>query len=62
MEEGREETEGIKKTDDRDSKIRDGKRVRGFSAQSSARRCIVDACKKDHPLWVCDTFKQLPVS
>ena len=62
MEEAREETEGIsKRTEDRESKARDGKRFRGFSTQSSTRRCIVDTCKTDHPPWVCDAFKKLSV-
>ena len=66
MEESREETEGIgRRNDERSNRNRDERqRSRGFSTRSSnaTRHCIVNTCKQDHPPWVCEAFKKLPVS
>ena len=64
MEEAREETEGFgRKNDERGKGNREGRtRVRGFNTRSTARHCIVNTCKQDHPPWVCDAFKKLPVN
>jgi hypothetical protein len=64
MEEAREETEGfVRKNDERGKGNPDGRpRFRGFNTRSTARHCIVNTCKQDHPPWVCDAFKKLPVN
>ncbi|CAB3979755.1 E3 ubiquitin- ligase DZIP3 [Paramuricea clavata] len=61
--EAREETEGFgKKNEERGNKNRDERpRFRGFNTRFSTRHCIVSTCKQDHPPWVCDAFKRLPV-
>ena len=60
MGEAREEMEGFGRKNDERGKGRT--RFRGFNTRSTARHCIVNTCKQDHPLWVCDTFKKLPVN
>ena len=63
MEEDREEIAGFgKKNEERGNKNRDERpRFRGFNTRFSTRHCIVSTCKQDHPPWVCDAFKRLPV-
>ena len=35
---------------------------RGFNTGKRARGCVVDNCREDHPPWVCEAFKRLPVT
>ncbi len=58
MEEAKEETQGGHRSD-KDPQER--QRYRGFNTRSSTRCCVVSSCKEDHPPWVCETFKKLPV-
>ncbi|CAB3983178.1 Hypothetical predicted protein [Paramuricea clavata] len=59
----REETEGFgKQNEERGNKNRDERqRFPGFNTRFSTTHCIVNTCKQDHPPWVCDAFKRLPV-
>lgn len=57
MEEVREETEGISNIDDQGNRTHDDKRLQGHNTWSSARQCIVDTCKLDHPPWVCGALR-----
>jgi hypothetical protein len=59
MEEAKEETQGGHRSDRETANER--QRSRGFSTRSSTRSCVVDDCKEDHPPWVCERFKKLPV-
>lgn len=34
---------------------------RSFTTRSKAKRCIVVACRQNHPPWVCKAFKELSV-
>ncbi len=34
---------------------------RSFTTRAKSRKCIVDACKQNHPPWVCKAFKELSV-
>ena len=38
------------------------KRRRGFHNRPKLTSCIVSWCKNNHPPWVCNAFKALPVS
>ena len=61
MEEAREETNGGKKPDRHGDSHHERKRFRGFNTRNSTKGCVVNTCKDDHPPWVCETFKKLPV-
>lgn len=52
MEEAKEETSGVQG---------DQTCARRFTTRSQVKSCIVDTCKVDHPPWVCEAFKELPV-
>ena len=38
------------------------KNHRGFNTSKKPRKCIVTECQADHPPWVCQLFKSLPVA
>ncbi|XP_028393185.1 uncharacterized protein LOC114517596 [Dendronephthya gigantea] len=38
------------------------KNNRGLNTDKKPRKCIVEACQADHPPWVCQLFKGLPVA
>jgi hypothetical protein len=59
MEEAKEETKGIERTEKREERK---KRFRGFNTRSTTRHCVVETCNEDHPPWVCKAFSDLPVS
>ena len=60
MEEAREETGDYQKRNDQ---RQDGRKLhRGFNTSGKVRTCIVPKCKIDHLPWVCEHFKELPVS
>ena len=61
MEEAKEEASGGKKPDKHGDSHHERKRFRGFNTRHSTKGCVVNTCKDDHPPWVCETFKKLPV-
>ena len=68
MEEAKEETSGYGKSkpdgsEGRRSSFRSDREIcgRSFTTRSKSRSCIVDACKQNHPPWVCKAFKELSV-
>ena len=54
MDEAKEEAS----SDDKEKK----KKYRGFNTGKKPRGCIVEECQVDHPPWVCQMFKSLPVA
>ena len=61
MEEAREETDRRKKPDKYGFSHHERKRFRGFNTRNATKGCVVNTCKEDHPPWVCEAFKKLPV-
>ena len=57
MVEAREKTEGF--SNNKNCRFEDH-RQKVFRTARKSRKCIVDSCIKDHPLWTCKIFKGLP--
>ena len=61
MEEAKEETSGLGASRNCDQRI-NRRRERGFNTMYKGNgKCVVQTCKNNHPPWVCDNFKSLPV-
>ena len=59
MDEAKEEASSDSKPG---AKLENKKSNRGFNTGKKPRGCIVEGCQADHPPWVCQMFKNLPVA
>ena len=46
----------------KNTKPDDKRHNRGFTTTGNRRGCVVEKCSEDHPPWVCQRFKRLPVT